>query len=234
MRIISFNITYTHIYMKKIINILRFYKADIIALQNVNNKQYFEIQNNLNKCYRILKSSSNVLLSKFYISDFKIINLNLNDTALWAKMIIENEDYNIMITCLNNTSETIRLTQIEILKPWLNITHILIGNLNSLFRDDFINSKDYRFDVMDNLKAMGFIMNKFSGHTIDNGMRVDYILYKKDDKFLNSDNYTFHNFVLDAITTRISNHNPVVLDVLPLIQNISFYNFEENNNVLPS
>ena len=245
MRILSFNIKFGRITdIKTIINILKIYNPDIVALQEVNKKQYIEIESHLNNHYRIIRANSNILLTTYYITDFKMLKLNITqsgvvsingnisdtsyDTAIWAKLVINSLDINLIITHLNVISEEIRLRQIQILQPWLSITDILIGNLNSLYIDDYdpqtieiinknrikYNIEPVRYDVINLLLQYGFIIPSFTGNTTKYGTRIDYILYKKNIDYMLNLYSQPKNYVLDTINTGISDNNIIVLEAI--------------------
>jgi len=73
-----------------------------------------------------------------------------------------------------------------------------------------ISYESPRYDVLNMVENMGFLITPFNGPTTLHGTRLNYILLNK--KLLSSFS-EFNNYVYDTIGTNISDNNMILYDI---------------------
>lgn len=256
-RIMTFNVhNWTdYIGAKSMDNIFKIIAESNADILGINEGMYFQKGSKIQICeyakllgYKILECNGkygiNLLLSKYPIESSEVIRLgpdpiqNENRYAIKALININNNLINIMLTHLDVWDETeeTRLNQIKIIFSKINSSYILMGDLNSLRKNDYtetewknIKANDELRHVKSQHKVTKFIeSNGFTDCFVQLGKpcpkvsvwsmrRVDYIYVGNDFQGIATN--------CGIYPTIMSDHYPMYIDV-----NINKNLSNKNNN----
>lgn len=174
----------------------------------------------------------NLLLSKYPIVSHKVIHLGTdpihkkNRYALKATINVNNTNVNILIAHLDvwDVTEETRLNQIKIIFEEIDSTYILMGDFNSLRRDDYTSKEWESFKADDKVrgitlqnKVIPYIeKNKF----VDCFVKINKVCPKVSVWSMRRVDYIYvgekfpHNIVnCDMFATIASDHWPIFMDI---------------------
>lgn len=224
----SFNIkslycNYVSINDSGIVNLILKNDLDIICIQETNFKYVETLSNKLNWNYYYYKH--NAIFTKYPIFESNTVIIETNKychndvirNAIICDIIINGKKIKIINTHLNHLSEKTRLNELDILRPYLDECDILVGDFNSLNREDYTDKDLYNismsrkkgkieevaFEVTKFIKNNGFNIIPFSGQTCPYKTRIDYTFYKPKLQHIS-------NKIINMIDACVSDHNMII------------------------
>lgn len=213
MKLATFNI---HFAIDSPINVIDQYlnrfNLDIVGLQEVN--EYHA--NTFRFSWNIVHIGEIALLSKYPINEVSYISLDVGDLTDNRYAISGTiNGLKVMLTHLDHRYESLRMKQIEILRPYLKNIDILLGDLNSIAYGDLSDEEIRKQNIERVAKGIELIhfnvtseLSKYfdipnSSPTTPYRTCVDYILFKRG---LSNSQVTVDR----SIDKRISDHNLVI------------------------
>lgn len=205
-----------------IIRLIDEHKLDIVCFQEMTRNGHKQMiqKTGMNGIYWF----GNLLISKLTILESKNIKLPKFRGALMVTL--EDNDKNrikVMLTHLDHLFESNRMAQFDVFKRYLNDIDFLIGDFNSVYRNDYSKSKakqlnkakilankeEFKYSLIDAIMGENFMINPFILQTCPYGTRIDYIFFKGNFMKKNKINNKIDK-VIDTIATNISDHNMII------------------------
>jgi endonuclease/exonuclease/phosphatase family metal-dependent hydrolase len=221
---------------KRFVHILFKSEADIICLQETNIKLTKYLTDELTKktgilhnfeykennaiitYYHIMSIESKLIKIKGIYIDRSYITMKLDDPKLRTQ-------YKITVFHLDHLLEDTRILQLNEVNEMLKTTDILVGDFNSIKKQDYSdtlietidqmrktnNKEKVDFRVIEFIENYGFKTNKFIMETCPYDTRVDYVFMKPTI----TNNYESTDGVINYIKEDVTDHNMIWTIIYP-------------------